>query len=322
LAFLAAVSAAYLFGEPDNFWCALVILYGLSFFLQAPYVISNYFFSSVQAKKSVQAQFYVTLISSALKVSLILLGGGVFWLLLIYVVDCLWQSIILFLLYRHQGLKVTEWCFQSNLAHRLWRDSWPLMLSSATYFVYLRIDQVMVGRLMGEAAVGLYAVAVRITEVFYVIPTIICGSLFPAIINARQISLKIFNQRLKYFYLLLALASLLIAVPISLLAKPLITLVFGSAYLASAAILKIYIWSSLGLFLGLGINQQLTAENKTRTVFALNLVAMVVNVILNIILIPTIGLTGAAIATLISYSVVPFGAYLLRVNRRKPADAL
>lgn len=305
LAFLVTVSVAYLFGEHDSSWRLLVILYGLSFFLQAPYVISNYFFSIVQAKKSVQAQFYVTLVSSALKICLILLGGGVLWLILIYAVDCLWQSIFLFLLYRSQKLKVTDWRFQPQLAHQLWRDSWPLMLSSAAYFIYLRIDQVMVGRMMNESSVGIYAAAVRVTEILYFIPTIICGSLFPAIIKARQVSQEFFINRLRYFYLLLGSTGLVVAVLVSLLAEPLIAIIFGPAYSSSVGVLKIYVWSSVGLFLGLGIVQQLTVENKTKTVFYINLAAMVINIGLNLVLIPVMGLSGAAIATLISYCVIP-----------------
>lgn len=309
-AFLMAVSVAYFFGEAGTSWFALIVLYSLNFLLQAPYVVSNYFFSSVQAKKSIQAQLVVTLISSILKVILILKGGSIFLLLLIYTLDCLWQSIFLLLLYYKQGLSVSSWRFMPGLAKQLWSNSWPLMLSSATYFIYLRIDQVMIGRLMNETAVGLYAAAVRVTEVFYIIPTVICNSLFPAIINARQNNFKVFNRRLKYFYLLLLVASLFIALIVSLFAQPLILAIFGSEYLASVAILKIYVWSSIGLFLGLGINQQLTIENKTKTVFYINLITMVVNIALNVVLIPMIGLIGAAVATLISYSMTPLIVYL------------
>ncbi|MFA7119578.1 MAG: flippase, partial [Sphaerochaetaceae bacterium] len=305
LAFLITVIGAYLFGEKNNFWRILIVLYSLSFFLQAPYVISNYFFSIVQAKKSVQAQFYVTLISSALKICLILLGGSILWLILIYTIDCLWQSIFLFLLYRSQNLKVTDWRFQPRLAHQFWLDSWPLMLSSAAYFIYLRIDQVMVGRIMDESSVGIYAAAVRVTEILYFIPNIICGSLFPAIIKARQVGQEFFINRLKYLYLLLGSTGLIVAVLVSILAEPLIAIIFGPAYSSSASVLKIYVWSSIGLFLGLGINQQLTAENKTKTVFCINLIAMIINVSLNLVLIPVMGLLGAAVATLISYCVIP-----------------
>lgn len=311
VAFLAIIIAIFLFGEHNIVWQTLVILYSVSFFFQAPYVISNYFFSTVQAKKNVQAQFYVTSVCSILKILLILLGGDIYWLVGIYVIDCLCQSFFLFLLYRAQGLKVADWRFQPKLAYKIWLDSWPLMLSSAAYFIYLRIDQVIIGRVMDESSVGIYAAAVRIVEILYFIPTIICSALFPAIINARRVSVELFARRLKYFYLLLSFAGLLVAVVISLLAQPLVAGVFGSAYLSSVSILKIYAWSCVGLFLGLGINQQLTVENKTKTIFYINLVTMFFNIGLNLFLIPIMGLPGAAVATLISYCIVPISFFAI-----------
>jgi O-antigen/teichoic acid export membrane protein len=179
------------------------------------------------------------------------------------------------------------------------------MLSAAAGYIYLRIDQVMVGQIMGEHAVGIYAAGVKLTEVFYFIPGVICGSLFTAIVNAKKTNSKIYFGRLKNLYFLLFGLALLVAVPISLLAKPIISLVFGASYLASASVLQLYIWSSLGLFVGTGVGHQLMAENRTKTIFWLNFGTMILNVGLNILLIPKIGLIGAALATLISYIVSP-----------------
>jgi O-antigen/teichoic acid export membrane protein len=187
----------------------------------------------------------------------------------------------------------------------LWRDSWPLMLSAAAATIYLRIDQVMVGRIMGDVAVGIYAAGVKLTEVFYFIPGVIAGSLFPAIVNAKKTAATMYFRRLKNLYALLAIFALLVALPISFLAKPIISLVFGIEYLASAPVLQLYIWSSFGLFLGAGVSNQLMAENRTKAIFGVNLVAMVVNVGLNLYLIPKLGLIGAALTTLVSYAIIP-----------------
>jgi len=189
------------------------------------------------------------------------------------------------------------------------------MLSSAAAFIYLRIDQVMVGRMMGQAAVGIYAAGVKITEVFYFLPGVICSSLFPAIVNARQLGADTYYRRLKNFYFLLGACGLLVAAPTALWARPIIRFIFGTPYLAAAPILQIYIWSSLGLFLGSGVNQQLTAENRTRTIFAVNLAAMLANIVLNLALIPALGLAGAALATLAAYSIVPLAMIFLKRSK-------
>lgn len=313
LAFIISAIAVFIFNS-DHLVRALAVLLSLSFFLQAPFVISTFFQSQVKAKENLKAQLAAAVISSILKISLILSGGGVIWLVLIYAAESLWQGIFLFRFYKSQGLKFSAWRFESELAKTIWHDSWPLMLSSAAGFIYLRIDQVMIGKLMGESAVGIYAAGVKITEIFYFIPGIICTSLFPAIINARKTDRGIYRRRLINFYYLLGFLALLMAVPIALLAKPIINILFGAQYLAAAPILQIYIWSSLGLFIGSGVGSYLTAENKTKIIFGINFLAMLINIALNLILIPKYGLVGAAWATLVAYSIMPL--WLLTVRKK------
>ena len=325
IAFTVVVLAAFIVpggaesagGGQPNYLRALIIMYSLSFFLQAPYVINTYFYSQVKAKESIKAQLAAAIISSLLKVGLILAGGGIIWLLVIYVLDSLWFAMFLVRFYRSQGFKLFTWRFRPELAKTLWRDSWPLMLSSAAAFIYLRIDQVMVGRMMGDSAVGIYAASVKLTEIFYFIPGVICGSLFPAIVNARKTGREVYQGRLRNLYFLIGVLGLLVATPIALLSGPLVNFIFGVDYLAAAPVLRLYIWSSLGLFLGSVVYNQLTVENRTREIFRINLLAMVINVGLNFYLIPRLGLIGAALATLAAYSVAPLWLGGAAVWRRR-----
>ena len=81
------------------------------------------------------------------------------------------------------------------------------------------------------------------------------------------------------------------------------------------AVLRIYIWSSLGLFLGTAVSQRLMVEDRVRLMFGANVAAMLTNVGLNIFFIPWFGLTGAAWATLISYLVVPLSVLVVERGR-------
>lgn len=291
----------------------LIFFYSISFFFQAPLIISAFFYSQIRAKQVIKARLLAVFISSICKIILILLGGGVIWLLLIYILDSFWQSLFLIRFYRAQGLKLSTWNFDIKLSRHLWHDSWPLMLSSAAAFIYLRIDQVMIGWFMGRESVGIYAASVKLTEVFYFIPGIICGSLFSALVNARNTNKLVYRDRLRRLYFLLTILGLIISLVVTPLAGKFIDLIFGPEYLAATSILKIYIWSSIGLFLGTAISYQLTAENRTREIFVINLVAMIINIVLNIYLIPFLGLSGAAASTLLAYSFAPLWLLFRRV---------
>ncbi len=288
----------------------LVIIFSFNFILQAINVISIYFQSKVESKNNVKVSIISTLISSVLKVGVILLDKGVIWIMLVYILDFVWQWINFVYVYKRQGLKIRDWKFDNDLAKKILKNSWPLILAQAAGYIYLKVDQVIIGLMLGNYEVGLYAVAVKVTEIWYFIPSIICSSLFPAIINAKLTDVKVYKKRLSNLYVLMFILSLIIAITITFLAKPIMTVLFGNNYLESVAILKIYIWSSVGLFLTVAVNQYLISENSVKTIFWFNFLSMIINIGLNVWLIPLIGLLGAAWATLISYFVIPISVLI------------
>ena len=319
IALVLAIASAFIF-QTSPLIRLLIILFSFTFVLQAINVISTYFQSEVKSKNNVKALLFATIISSLLKVGVILLDKGVIWIVIVFVLDSVWQGIGFVTAYKKFGLKVKKWKFNKNLSKEILNNSWPLMLASAAVFIYLRIDQVMIGVMLGNYEVGLYAVAVKLAEVWYFIPGIICASIFPAIINAKKTSHEMYKRRLKNLYILMVVISVVIAIPISLLAKPIIYILFGSSYLESVGILRIYIWSSLGLFLNAGVSQYLMSENMVKTIFWLNFLAMLFNIALNFVFIPIFGLLGAAWATLISYMIIPAivlsgGKYLKKISQ-------
>lgn len=313
-AFLFTVMATYLLVE-DFLSQILIIVFALSFIIQSLNVISFFFQARVEARHNVGAQIIASVITAILKIIFILTGVSLFWLVAIFVLDGCWQIIIYTRIYQRKGNQLSQWRFNRPLAKKIWHDSWLLMLSSAAAFIMLKIDQVMVGQMLGEQAVGIYAAAVKFVEIWYFLPGIICASLFPAIINAKIISFEIYQHRLRGLYKLMIVLAVAIAIPTSLLAFWAVKILFGVEYLLAVPILQIYVWSGVGLFWGWAVNQYLMAENKTRAIFGLNLVAMLLNVFLNLILIPLIGLTGAALATLISYFVVPLFSLFFRIKK-------
>jgi len=316
LAMILASGTSFLV-EMSSLARLLIIVFSVSSILQIMNIISIYFQARVEAKNNVQAQVTATLLSSILKVGMILSGRGVIWIIIIFLLDIVWQSLGFMAAYRREGLQIRAWHFNSTLAREIWHSSWPLMLASAAGYIYLKIDQVMIGQMLGNLEVGLYAAAVKLVEVWYFIPGMIAGSLFPAIINAKKTGEAIYHQRLKNFYIFMGLISIIIALPVALLAHPLVYWLFGIKFLAAVPILKIYVWSSMGLFLGMAVFQYLMVENKIKTIFIINIFAMITNIGFNLIFIPMFGLAGAAWATLISYFVFPVGVWIAgRVSRK------
>lgn len=304
IAFFATCVAAY-FLETNYLIKLIIVIFSFNFLFAPLNVIATFFNSNVKAKNNVLVVTITTVIISILKISLILSGLGILWLSVIFLLEAFFQSFGLFVVYKNNGYLIKKWVFNKNLALSFLKTSLFLMLASAATVIYLKIDQIMIGKMMSSTNVGLYAAAVKLSDIWYFIPGIICGSLFPAIINAKKSNQALYKNRLKNLYLLMFLLSVVIALPISLLSKQLMFWMFGGEYISAASVLSIYVWAGVGVFLGTAVNQYLMSENMLRTIFILNILTMTTNVALNLYLIPLIGLNGAAIATLISYLLIP-----------------
>jgi len=231
---------------------------------------------------------------------------GLIYFAAVMVVESVILAIVLIIMYTKQKLNIFNWKIKFDLAKRLLKDSWPLILSGIAISIYMRIDQVMIKEMVDTKGVGNYAVAVRLSEVWYFIPMAITSSVFPAIINAKKIGEKLYYARLQKLYDLMTWLAVGIALPITFLANDIIRLLFGIQFQDAAGVLRIYIWAGIFVFLGVVSSQYLIAENYTKISFLRTFVGMIVNVILNIILIPKYGINGAAIATLVSFFLATF----------------
>ena len=302
--FILSSISAVLF-EPSSLTRVLIILYSVTSTLSAANVIASYFQATVRAKRNAIAQIIITTTISAFKIFLILTGKGIIWIVFAFTLDYIIGTITYIINYKLSGLKISQWVFDKATAKDFLSASSYLMLSAVTGYLLLKIDQVMIKFYLTETSVGLYAVAVKLSEIWYFIPGIICGSVFPAIINAKKTHEEMYSRRLRNLYIFLAGTALLIAIPITILAPWIIKLLYGTAYITSTPILQIYVWSGIGFFLSTGINKYFLAENYLKSILIFNSVAVIINIGLNVILIPSVGLTGAAWATLISYSIGP-----------------
>ncbi|MFA6430417.1 MAG: flippase [Candidatus Paceibacterota bacterium] len=308
-----------IFTTKDLFTLGLIWIFSLNFIPQAFNILETYFQSQVLSKKVVTAQIISNIISTILKIIVVLFNKGIFWLSLVYIIETSIYALLLLISFKKFGHHISKWKFNINIAKSLLKDAWPLMLSTIAIGIFMKIDQVMIKNMLGNEQAGIYAVAVKLSEVWYFIPTIICTSLFPSIVNALKTNIKIFEKRMRRLYSLMFWLSFSIAFLTTALSGPIIRILFGEAYIGSIIVLQIYIWAGIAVFLGMAIGQYLLAFNLTKIHFYINLAGMLCNVILNFILIPKFGIIGAAAATTISYTLVTLGILVFKKTRNQGA---
>ena len=290
----------------DSFTNLMILIIASATFFQSFNVIDFYFQSKVMAKFSVFAQSGSFLLSSIIKIMLIIFKAPLVYFAIVILVEAIFLAVGFIIVYKFQKLKLADWKADKNLALKILNDSWPLILSGVVIAIYMKISQVLIKEMMNETEVGYYGAAVRLCEAWYFVPLAITASLFPAIVNAKKISENLYLSRLQKLYDLMAWIAILIALPVSIFSETITTILFGKGYLPSAPVLSIYIWAGVATFLGVSSSQYLITENLTKLSFYRTLLGMIVNVVLNILFIPKFGIIGSAYATLISFSAATF----------------
>lgn len=297
---LAILAIVLQFTANDATTNLYIMIIGSGLLFQSFEVVDFYFQSKVLSKYVSLCRMTQLAFSSILKLTFIYIQADLFWFVLVSLIDQATLAIALFYAWRIQRLGGFLGRFDFKLAKMMLNNSWPLILSGIAVTLYMRIDQVMIKEMLGEREVGLYSAAVRLSEVWYFVPSIIVASVFPAIVNAKKTSNALYFQRLQQLFTLMAWSAISVAIPMTFLADSLIVLLYGQTYHAAGEVLAIHIWASVFVFLGVASGGYFTVENYARKSLYRTALGALANISLNLVLIPQFGIQGAALATVLS----------------------
>lgn len=280
-------------------------------------VAQNIFYAKADTKFLSVMQLVVHTIISLTKIIAMTFNQGVLVLGCIMLIEqCLTALITIILYKRYTGVTLLNWEFDYVYAKKLALDSIPFVFISMSLVVSGRIDQVLLKHYLDTASVGFYSAAVQLTEIWQVLPLFLLVSLLPALVNSHASENK-YGKRIAALTILLSIYSLTASLATTVLAPVLVPLVYGPAFAASIPIVQIYTWSLFGTVTGFLVSNILITENKRRIQIMVGLLPMILNIILNLIWIPTYGASGAAWATVISYSLAPIIPFFYSSIRQK-----
>lgn len=317
LAYVILLASILWLRPEDALAKALVSILGTMMLFKVSEVALYWFESQVLSKYSVWVQNGAFLVFAAIKVVLIIEQAPLIAFAWATMAEALTVALLLLVTLGLHGPRLRHLRWTLVRAKDLLADSWPLLLSGMAIMIYMKIDQIMLGQMIGDDAVGIYSAAVRVSEVWYFIPMMITASVFPAILEAKKCSEVQYYQRLQYLYDLMVWLSLAVALPMTFMSTPIVTLLFGEAFATSGPVLAIHIWAAVFVFLGVASSQWFLAENRQvlslqRTVFG-----AIVNIALNFLLIPEFGPIGAASATVLAQFSVGVIADALQVETHR-----
>jgi len=298
--------------EDDPTLRLFIIINSLNFlFLSFSMSVRNFFTSQLKNELIVKSEIIRALIMLSMRLILVLLKAPLITFVIVSTLDSLFIAFPLynFLIKVYSDIK--HFIVKYKTIKMLIWASTPLLLEGIAAVLYQKIDLVMAGRFIGNEAVGYYAVALKFINFAIFIPLALTQTLSPLLIqkyeaakyNANNKAYALYRQKVGD---IIIYSGLFVSLALFIMAKPIINILYGPEYHDSIEIMKILAWK--GLFCGLGYTASvmIVTEGRQKYIYLRNIIGGILNLTLNLLLIPLIGLKGVAIATIISFGVATY----------------
>jgi O-antigen/teichoic acid export membrane protein len=212
-------------------------------------------------------------------------------------------------------LSKPEFRIDLGLWRVIFKQSWPLALSVLFIFMYHRIDHIMLYAFKGENAIGLYSVGVKISEALSIVAVACVNSALPVLSGYHDTSPAAFKKLYEALFKYLLIFIIPVAFYCTIFPERIISLFFGGDFLPASGSFCILMWAEIFVFLGIVNNTILVAAHKQRIDPIFTGASALINLALNLFLIPAYGIKGAALASLAAYSAGPLIGYFLPQTR-------
>lgn len=283
-------------GETETiFVCAL---YSLTLIFNATETTQYWFQSRLLSKYPSIATLVSYIVVALYKIYLLIAQKSVIWFAFSNVMDYFLISFILMIIYIKIGgqrLSV-DW----QIGKELLSKSKYYIIPSLMVMIFQHTDRIMLKVMVGELETGFYSAAITCIGMSSFVFTAIIDSARPVILEEKESNQKVYERRVMQLYSIITCLSLAQSIGMTLLAKPIVLLLYGDKYSKTANILAVAVWYSTFGHFGSVRNIWILAEEKQKYLTGINVVGAMANVLLNLCLIPIWGAIGAAVASLLT----------------------
>jgi len=317
LVIVALVSSDY---NSIKFW--LLIIMGISLFLRPFEVIDAFNESKLQVVFSAKPRSYAFILMSILKIILLINGFSLLFVGLTISLEAVIMVLLLLFYYKRKGYLLKRWRFDLHMAKELIGKSWKLIFSFVFVIILLKVDQLMLAWMINDREVGIYSVAATLSEAWGFIPAAIVASVFPALIKKKKDNPIQYQIRLQQLYDFLFALAFIIAICVSFFSEQIIFILYGEAYIQSAAVLSIHVWSGVFIFIRILFSRWIIMENLLIFSLITQSFGAVLNIVLNLMFIKEYGARGAALSTIISYAGASYIVLFFHKSTREQAKMI
>ncbi len=296
---VGVVSFALIFNAKETETIMVCFLYSLTLICQVGEMLQYWFQAKLFAKYSSVASLIAYILVSFYKVYILIAGKNVRWFVITHALEALIISVLLLVIYKKIGNK--KLLFSWNLGKRMFAKSRYYIGSGVVLVLFQQIDSVMLKLMSGETETGYYSVASTSVCITAFVFAAVIESIRPSIFESKKNSHKEYENRMVLLFSIVFFLSLAQCVGMTLLAKPMVLIMYGNDYMPAITVLQLLVWNIIFSYLGLVVrNVWILSEEKQNYLWLINLSGVLLNIVINAVLIPICGANGAAIATVIS----------------------
>lgn len=299
LCWLVAIALIWILRPGDSSALLLIAIIGASLVFQSTDTIDLWFQGQGKNHKSVISKLISYTLANSMRVAFVALNAPLWTYAFAALLDAAFLAVALTNTYR-KFPTTTDWSFSKRRSNELLSQSWPFMISGLAALIYMRIDQIMIREMLGEAQLGIYMAAISASQMWNSIPVIISTALAPYIAQTKKQSNDKYMKALYRVFRIFAGTSITISIIVCLFSHEIIRVLYGPSYNTSITILMIHIFSNIFIFMGVAQGLWLINEGLGKITLYKTALGAIASIIGNTILIPQFGLYGAATSTLIS----------------------
>lgn len=274
------------------------VLYSFTLLFNATEATQYWFQSKLLSKYPSIAILVAYFVVSIYKVFLLVTQKNVLWFAFSHVIDYFLISVILIVIYKKLGGQPLS--INWSVGRELLARSKYYIIPSLMVMIFQHTDRIMINQMIGEQETGLYSAAITCVGITSFLFSAVIDSARPVILEEKAKNSKSYENRVIQLYNVITCISLVQSVGMTLLAKPLVYLLFGVEYSGSAGILAVATWCVMFGYYGCVRNIWILAEEKQKHLTTINICGALANVVLNFYLIPLFGAIGAAIASVVT----------------------
>lgn len=312
---VAVFTFTCVFNRTEKDTIFVVALYSISLFTQALEMIQYWFQAKLLSKYIAVISLISYVFVSAYKIFLLATGKSVYWFAVSYAIDYLIIALLLLSYYKKMGGQKLSASFLRLKS--LFSKSRYYIISSLMVTLFTQTDKVMLKFMLGEDATGYYSAATVCAGLASFVFAAIIDSFRPAIFQNRKFEKQAFEQSVRKLYSIIIYLSLVQCVGMTIFAKIIIYITYGKFYYPAVSVLQISVWYTTFAHIGTVRNIWILAEEKQQYLWIINMFGAITNIVLNALLIPIMGINGAAVASLLTqmFSNVGVG-YIMKPIRR------